>query len=131
MRCVIDTNILISALGWDGKERKLVRTLIERRFEVVSSPWLIEEFRHAALQPRMDFTESEIGTFLEGWLNFVQVVVPKESIAACRDADDNNILECAIEGGADYIITGDRDLLDMADFRGIAILSAADFLKRL
>jgi len=55
-------------------------------------------------------------------------VVVLESVTDCRDPDDNKFLELALSGKADLIITGDADLLSLHPWRGIAILSPADYL---
>ena len=51
--------------------------------------------------------------------------------AVCRDPDDNMVLECALEGHAQYIVSGDKDLLELKEFRGIRIVRAAEFLNLL
>ena len=59
------------------------------------------------------------------------LVSPNRQIDACRDPKDNCFLEAAIEGNADIIVSGDKDLLDMADFETIPIVSIAGFLAPL
>ena len=59
-------------------------------------------------------------------------VEPLERLAAISsDESDNRYLECAVEGGAQYIISGDKHLLELGEYRGIAIVSAADFIALL
>ena len=58
-----------------------------------------------------------------------ELVEITETVAACRDPKDDQILELAISGNADCIVTGDDDLLTMNPFRGIAIIAPADFLR--
>ncbi len=60
------------------------------------------------------------------------VVTPAERIEVIeRDLDDNRILECAVEGNANYIISGDRHLLDLGRYRGIEIITTSEFLALL
>lgn len=58
-------------------------------------------------------------------------VTPARTIDDCPDVDDNRILECAVEGAADFIVTGDKDLLRIARFGKIAILTASEFLAQI
>jgi putative PIN family toxin of toxin-antitoxin system len=58
-----------------------------------------------------------------------ELVVPAESVSVCRDPDDNRILEAAVAGRADYIVTGDADLLSMQSFQQIPIVTVSDFLE--
>ena len=59
------------------------------------------------------------------------LVTPTESIADCRDPDDNKLLEAAVAGNADYIVTADKDLRVLSPFRGIEIVTVNRFLRRL
>lgn len=58
------------------------------------------------------------------------LVKPGQNLAVLEDDADNRVLECAIDGRADFIISGNHHLLDLREFRGIPILSASDFLNR-
>lgn len=59
------------------------------------------------------------------------IQIPKALTAVCRDPDDNMVLECALEGHAQYIVSGDKDLAELKQFRGIRIVRAAEFLSLL
>jgi predicted nucleic acid-binding protein len=59
------------------------------------------------------------------------IQIPKALTAVCRDPDDNMVLECALEGHVQYIVSGDKDLLELKEFRGIRIVRAAEFLSLL
>jgi predicted nucleic acid-binding protein len=50
-------------------------------------------------------------------------------VSVCRDPDDNRVLECALDGHVEYIITGDKDLLDLGEFQGMRIINVSDFLQ--
>ena len=57
-----------------------------------------------------------------------EIVQPHSVITRCRDETDNRVLECALDSRADWIVTGDSDLLDLKDFQGLKIVSVAEFL---
>lgn len=60
----------------------------------------------------------------------MEIVAVEQPVRACRDPKDDKFLEAAVNGRADVLVTGDRDLLDLHPFRGIAILTPADYLAR-
>ncbi len=130
-RCVLDTNILISAvLSTKGKPYHALQAVIQQGY-LLASRATYEELRTRLARPKfakyvsMDEREEYL-EFIEAQSVFVDIV---ETITDCPDPDDNKILELAVNGGADYIVSGDkRHLLPMHPYRGIAILSAASFL---
>ena len=82
------------------------------------------------LETKLGFSPDQVAETLADYLSFIQVVaIPKVLDAVPRDADDNAVLETAIEAGADLIVTGDDDLLSLKVFRGIKIIRAAEFLE--
>jgi putative PIN family toxin of toxin-antitoxin system len=82
------------------------------------------------LELKLDFSPEQAVETLADYLGFLRMVsIPKLLDAVPNDPDDNMVLECAIEGKAQYVVTGDKDLLVMKSFRGIQIVSASDFLK--
>jgi putative PIN family toxin of toxin-antitoxin system len=68
--------------------------------------------------------------YLRSFIDATTPVVVHESLHVCRDLSDNKFLELALSGGADVIVTGDADLLCLHPWRGIAILSPADYLAQ-
>lgn len=130
MKCaILDTNVLISAFGWDGNEKKALEAALSGRFRMATSPILLEEFRCVASHPRLKFSWPKVEEFLNAVLEVAYVLEVLPSLAVARDYSDNRVLECAIKANADYIITGDKDLLSMKEFKGIRIVTAEAFLK--
>ena len=91
---------------------------------------LIEELRAVLSRPRFDryATRSEREEFLRDLIREAPTIAITQQIQACRDPNDDKILELAVNGNADYIVTGDDDLLVMNPFRGIDIVTPAEFL---
>jgi len=82
------------------------------------------------LEMKLGFSPEQAVETLADYLGFLRIVsIPKLLDAVPRDPDDNMVLECAIEGKAQYIVTGDKDLLVLKTFRDIQIVSASEFLK--
>jgi putative PIN family toxin of toxin-antitoxin system len=84
------------------------------------------------LETRLHFSAEQVAETVADYLGFLRMVqIPKVLDAVPRDPEDNMVLECAIEGQAQYIVSGDKDLLVLKEFRGIQIVRASDFLTAL
>jgi putative PIN family toxin of toxin-antitoxin system len=128
---VFDTNILFSATGWRGNPFQCVERVRSGEIQAVTCPELIEELAKK-LELRLRFSAEQVAETLADYLGFLRVVqIPKVLNAVPRDPEDNMVLECAIEGQAQYVVSGDNDLLVLKEFRGIQIVRATDFLKVL
>jgi putative PIN family toxin of toxin-antitoxin system len=137
MRVVLDTNVIISGLLFSGgPPGKVLDLWIDDRILVVLSQELIEECLEVISRPKFKragtpFERQEllINLFEIGGTVFVN---PKHSLDVIKDdPDDNRFLECAVEGRAEYIVSGDDHLLALREYQGIPIVSPADFLQRL
>ena len=91
---------------------------------------LSEELDEVLSRPRFEryVTRQERAAFLRNLLRMAMSVPITEPVRACRDPKDDKILELAVNGRADYMVTGDDDLLVMSMFRGIVIIRPAEFL---
>lgn len=129
---VFDTNILFSALGWQGRPAVCLERARLGIVEGVTSQALLDELAEK-LRDKLAFTEEQITDTLIDLLSYLHIVVVTEQLSViATDPDDNRVLECAVAAGATYIVTGDRrHLLPLGIFRGIAIISAVDFLTRV
>jgi putative PIN family toxin of toxin-antitoxin system len=130
MRVVIDTNVLISAIFWGGKPKRLLNAVRRREMIFLVSESLLEELEEVLTAEDKPFNlEKESAQRIVRHLREIaRPILIKSTVSICRDEDDNRVLECALDGMADYIITGDKDLLDLVSFEGIKIVKVADFL---
>jgi uncharacterized protein len=126
---VFDTNILLSAVGWKGKPFECLEMARSGTVEGVTCRELLEEFADK-LETKLSFTSEQVVETLADLMTFLRVVsIPGVLKAVVADPDDDKVLECAEVSGATHIVTGDRrHLLPMASFKGISIVTAADFL---
>jgi uncharacterized protein len=131
VRVVIDTNVLISATFWPGKPKQLLNQVRRGKIDFLTSEILIAELKEVLTRDDKPFklSEEEARHVLAAVLDIAQIVEPHSAITRCRDEADNRVLECALDGQADWIITGDRDLLDLKSFAGIKIGTVAEFLR--
>lgn len=129
-KIVVDTNILISAFGWEGNSRELLRQILNQEHECILSVKIVKELKKVLDYPKFKFTSEQKKKFLEIVLQLSTVIETKIELDVCDDKNDNMFLECAVEGKADYIITGDDDLLRLKKFQAVSILSVTEFLKK-
>jgi len=129
-RVVIDTNVFISAFIFGGKPLEIIRLLLKGEIEVYISPFIVNEIVRI-FREKFAWEESKIEEILEMIKTKTIEVYPnfRVSIISGKD-DDNRILECALEGKVNYIISGDkRHILPLREFEGIKIVSVNEFLK--
>lgn len=130
-RIVLDTNILISALGWRGAPHEIVRACLDGRYELLLSPDLLQELERVLHYPKFRFSPSEILDYLALLTETAELVQPDFQLEVVEaDPTDNRVLECALAGGALLIVTGDDHLLSLEEYAGIPILRPQAFLER-
>jgi len=133
---VLDTNTIISGLLWFGKPRKLIDLAEAGSITVCTSPDLLRELREVLIRPKLSGRLAAVGSsaeeVVEQFAALAQVVEVSVSVTVITaDPDDNNVLSCALAAQADYIVSGDRHLLDLASYEGLEILDAAQFLVKV
>jgi putative PIN family toxin of toxin-antitoxin system len=130
-RVVIDTNVMVSAyLG--GRLETIIVAWIEGKFVLTVSNQIVNEYIDVLSRPKFKIARVELDDFAALILSKAEFVVPGESIRVVEaDPSDNKFLEAAVTGQADYIISGDKHLRDLKEFRGIAILTPSAFLEQL
>jgi uncharacterized protein len=133
IRAVLDTNTIISGIGWTGSPQKILDAAIAGHFVLLTSPALLEEVRRVLAYPRLRILpQARVQEILSLLPLAAHVVEPEEKIAIIRhDPEDNRVLECALSGEASHIVSGDEHLLALKRFRTIPIMKPADFLKVL
>ena len=130
-RVVVDTNVLISAaLRPHGPPRAVVEAVREARGVLLFCDQTFDELRSRFHRPKFD---RYVGRHSRAvYLAQLEAVSEWVSIAGaklgCRDPDDDKLLETALMGEADCLVTGDRDLLEMSPFQDIPIVTPVGFL---
>lgn len=132
MRIVLDTNVLVSAvLFYDSAIAKAVRQAIGHH-EVLASYDTMEELKRVLQKPKLHayVDPNQLAAFFLSYARITQHTEILMPVALCRDPKDDKFLEVALNGDADYIITGDQDLLVMHPFQSTAIITPAEFLSQ-
>jgi len=127
---VLDTNVLISAIVFGRDPRTILEKVIAGKVRCVLSFAILDELRDVLQRPKFGFTLEQAITVVEELRAVCEIVNPTRRLRTIKtDPTDNRILECALEGRADAIVTGDAHLLKLKEFRGILIVTPAEFLE--
>lgn len=129
-KVVLDTNVLVSAIIFGGKPGQIVYSIVEEKIIAVTSPILIAELKEV-LTKKFPLREMDFKLAIKNVEEIFRTVQPKKTISILRDEDDNRVLEAALEGKCNYIVTGDKDLLDLKTLKKIKIVTPDTFLSKI
>ena len=134
---VLDTNIYISALISDkGNPAAIINSWLSGQFDILISQPIIDELLRVTSYERI---QNKYRKVKEARLEFAELIAKqgvwiepvKKLSVVTRDESDNIYVECAVEGVAQYIVSGDEHLLALSEFQGIIVLSPASFVTLL
>ena len=130
IKVALDTNIFISAILFGGNLRMCLELARNKEIKLITSRAILLEVA-IKLKEKFEWESSEIADVIEGIGKFAKIAEPKEQIdLISQDPQDNRILEAALEGKVDYIISGDKKhILSLKKFEEIEIVSAQEFLN--
>ena len=132
IRVVLDTNVYISAILFGGKPEKIRNLAKGGEIELLISEFIIAEIAEI-LRKKFRWENWKISETISEIREITTLIIPSLKISVVtKDLLDNRILECAVEGKAQYIVTGDKQhLLPLKEYKGIKILSPTEFLEEL
>lgn len=126
----LDSNVYVSALHFGGRPRLLLEAARAGVFDLVVSDAIVAEVERT-LRTKFGWEDGRLAEVRWAFDEAARRVTPTRRIAAVPDdPDDDRILECAVEAGAQYLVTGDRHLLRLEAFDSIRILTVAEILDR-
>ena len=138
LRLVLDTNVVVAGLLWNGPPRRLIEWAVEgEKLELFSSPVLLDELAHTLGYPkfttRIAGFATSVGALVAQYAALVSLVVPASvPRVVAGDADDDHVIAAAVAARAELIVTGDRKhLLPIGTHQGIAIVTAREVVDRL
>ena len=131
LKVVIDSNVFVSILYGGILKKKFLKSIFKKKILIIYSPDLINELHWVLSRKEFGFSKPDIQKILIILYKFGKCVFPEENIKVCRDVEDNKVLECAVAGKVDFIITGDKYLLSLNPFKNIQIITPSEFLKKL
>jgi len=128
MRVVFDTNILVSALVIGGRAGEAMARVIEGRGRLIISPAIVDELL-TVLARKFSRDREQLARVAIFFDSVAERVIPAETLAILTDEPDNRILECAVAGSAEAIVTGDRAMLALGRYQEIEILTLKHYLE--
>jgi len=135
---VLDANVVVSGiLSENGTPGKILKAWFEDRFHLVISPAILDELRRVLQYPRIArrhrWSASQVREFLDDLASLAFLTSGQFALPAiiAEDPSDDRYLECASKGEANYIVSGDRHLLDLEAYEGTEIVSPREFIQLL
>lgn len=130
MKVVFDSNILIAALLFPGgRAEAAVANIFDGVDDLVISRPIIQEVL-SVLASKFSRDKEELSRVAVVLGDMGQIVEPSRRLSVLRDEPDNRILECAVEGNAEAIVTGDKAMLAIGEYEGIRMVALVDYLKK-
>ena len=131
-KAVIDTNIFISALLGSSNAGRIIDKFTGGKFDLIISKDILDELIEVISRKKFSniFRPEDVKKLISLLEADAKITTTGRKISsACKDPKDHIVLACAVEGNADYIITGDSDLLEISPFNRIKIITLSQFLK--
>ncbi|MGB9500419.1 MAG: putative toxin-antitoxin system toxin component, PIN family [Dissulfuribacterales bacterium] len=135
MSVVIDTNVVVSGLLFGGTPSRLVSLWKAGLIEPVFSKKILNEYLQVLAYPRFSLSKTEIEFLLKHeilpYFQAIDISSESHEVIIESDPDDDKFLLCALTGTCDFIISGDKHLLELKSYHGIKIVTPADFLEMM
>ncbi|MCL2844267.1 MAG: putative toxin-antitoxin system toxin component, PIN family [Chitinivibrionia bacterium] len=132
MKLVLDTNVFVSAFYWGGNPQIIINRIVEGIDTLYISNEIINELFDVMSRPKFKTAPDVIERYACSLENLGRKVFIAGKIKGiCRDKDDDDKIECGITSGANYLITGDNDLLVLKEYRGLKIITVKDYMEEV
>jgi uncharacterized protein len=131
MNLVLDANVFVSAYIWHGNPGIVLNRIVRKIDVLFFTDSIISEIDEIIRRPKFNRHKKQVDFIVADIKKFGKkiTVSPKHKVTGvCRDPRDDKYLECALAAGAYYLISGDRDLLDLKEYGGVKIVNARDYL---
>lgn len=137
LRVILDTNVLVSGLlATSGPPRQIIDSWLAGSFTLVTSLYQINELHRVLTYPRiarrLRLTENELAVILRTLEERAEIILSEPDLSGVtRDPKDDAIVACAVKGQADFIVSGDDDLLVLGNYIGIQIVNPRQFISNI
>jgi uncharacterized protein len=130
LRITADTNVIISALNFSGNPARILDMAEAGEIRLAISNDILNEAEGVLQRPKFGWTQEQVDGAIRGLSAFAEHVEPKQRIDVVKeDPTDNRILECAAASGSEYLVSGDKHLLKVGQYKGVKIVTPADFIE--
>ncbi len=135
LKVILDTNVLVSSILFGGEFQKILDSLKANKFSLIFSKDTFQEFVKVLHYPKFKLTEEEIESIIAFYVlpysKIIDDITIKLNEDVCRDKHDIKFLELVLSAKADYLITGDKDILEIKNNFKFKILTPKEFIKIL
>ena len=132
MKIVVDTNVVVSGVFFGGAPSKVLQSWRDGISHLVLSPEILDEYRRVGDELSGKYDGVSLTPFLSLVVSHAEIIeAPALPDRVCRDEDDDKFIACAVAGRCPLVISGDRDLLDVGEYRGVDIVTPRAFLESL
>ena len=129
MKIVVDTNVIVSGIFFNGKPRELLRECFNGKYEIICTKEIFLEYVETIEKLTKKYKQRAREEIIPILLDNITIIENIDDGKYSRDPDDDKFINCAKSSGAKYVITGDNDLLVLEKIGDIRLLTVADFLK--
>ena len=136
LKLVLDTNTLVSAFFWKGNESKLFEHIEQKKALLYTSPEILQEIEDVLHREKflkvLSLTQQTPEQIIQKIISLSHIVLGnKQNIHICRDPKDDKFIVCAVLATADYLVSGDKDLLVLKQYDTIKIIPTSEILTLL
>lgn len=130
LKIVADTNILISAVITYGNEYEILKLAKLDKIKLIISYDILWEFEEVLKRQKFSFSGEQVKEILEQIESIAEIINPSIKLEVVKeDPDDDKVLEAAVEGKVNYVISGDEHLLKLKKYENVEIINSASFLE--
>ncbi len=130
MKIVVDTNVVISGVFFGGFPQRILTAIVNNQVTAYATPEIIDEYQEI-IEEMVTRKQGHIhGEILAPLIRGMEIIEPITRVEVCRDPDDDKFLGCAKDSRALYVVSGDKDLLDIGQYEDIQIITARDFCEK-
>jgi putative PIN family toxin of toxin-antitoxin system len=130
MRIVLDANVLVSGVFWAGPPGRVLSLWANDRVQVLASTEILQEYSEILARLATGRATERLSEVWDRFIFQYAVLIDVcTRVHVCRDPDDNKYLACAVDGSAEYLVSGDKDLLELKAYQGIPIVRPSRFLS--
>ena len=129
MRIVIDTNVVASAIFFGGRPRDLLELLLRHDVDAYISKEILDEYQATMTYLQEKYPAKKVNVPLTQIAAACRMIEPKTAVKVCRDPADDMFIACAVDSRSVYIVSGDKDLLEVRQYQDVQIVTVADFFE--
>ena len=130
MKIVIDTNVIASAIFFGGRPKELLELVVRQDLQAFASPEIVTEYQETVDELCSRYPGKPTRLPLTLIISAMKLVDPATHIHICRDPDDDKFIDCAVDAKCLYIVSGDKDLTSLKNYKDIQIVTVAEFFSQ-